>query len=338
MKKTLLTILQIAVTVAILWFIFKDPVKRAEMADAVSQAKIEWLIAAVAAIGVVVVAGSLRWWILLRVQDIILPKTRIFALFMIGLFFNFLMPGGTGGDVIKIFYLLRETPGKKTGAVLATLIDRVVGLLGLILVAAVVMPFKYGTLVAGASPTRMGMIYSFFFIVGAALSGMGFASLVSKFNLAEKLPAKFPGRAGIVDLAIAFNAYAKHWPTTLVALLLSAVVHLATFMAFYFAALALSVREPIVDFFSVMPIVQTLASMPISLSGIGVRELVFKEFLPASLAAKRELIGTIGYLATLVWGLFGGIAFLLYRKNNDASLSQMENEVEALEKKIADAP
>ena len=57
---------------------------------------------------------------------------RVAGLFLIGMFYNQFLPGGTGGDIIKSYLLLKETPGKKTGALLAVLFDRMIGLVALI--------------------------------------------------------------------------------------------------------------------------------------------------------------------------------------------------------------
>ena len=99
LKKTALTALQVLVTVGILYLVFHDPAKRAEMAHALGQANRWWLLAGIAAYGVVEICSGVRWQLLLRVQGIALGWGRVFMLLLIGVFFNFIIPGGTGGDV-----------------------------------------------------------------------------------------------------------------------------------------------------------------------------------------------------------------------------------------------
>ena len=82
------------------------------MAHALGKADRWWLLAGFGAYGVVEICAGVRWQLLLRVQGIALSWTRVFMLLLIGVFFNFIIPGGTGGDVVKIFYLLKETPGQ----------------------------------------------------------------------------------------------------------------------------------------------------------------------------------------------------------------------------------
>src|SRR4051794_40916041 len=132
MKKVLLTSAQVAVTIALLYFVFRDPAKRAQMATALRLANYWWMALGIAAYLTVELAAAIRWQVLLRVQKIHLSNMRVGGLFLIGMFYNQFMPGGTGGDIIKSYLLLKETPDKKAGALLAVLFDRLIGLMALI--------------------------------------------------------------------------------------------------------------------------------------------------------------------------------------------------------------
>ncbi len=259
-KKTVFTILQIVVTVGILVWIFHDPKKRADMWDAVRHANLRgWILAGIAAYGVVELLGATRWQILLRVQGIDIPWFRLVKLLMIGIFFNQLMPGGTGGDVVKIFYLLKETPNKKPEAVLAVLMDRLVGLIGLIFVAGVVIIWNWSWLTRGQSIPHFEFSWLFSYSQHEALAGADshhhaialhlagdsrhrsyglliVSFIITGFGLAHKLPAKFPKRDVLIDLTVAYNMYAKAWKASLLAIFLSFGVHICSFLMFYAGA------------------------------------------------------------------------------------------------------
>ena len=85
MKKTLLTILQLLVTGALLYWVFHDPAVRSAMATAIRDADYRWIAAAIAMYVIVEVAAVVRWQILLKVQGINLSNGRIAALFFIGI-------------------------------------------------------------------------------------------------------------------------------------------------------------------------------------------------------------------------------------------------------------
>src|SRR5437016_5958097 len=75
---------------------------------------------------------SFRWHELLKALDIHIGLMRTFTLNMVGAFYNTFMPGSTGGDVLKAIYASRQTP-HRTRAVMSVLVDRVSGLLTLII-------------------------------------------------------------------------------------------------------------------------------------------------------------------------------------------------------------
>src|ERR1700745_3579177 len=78
----------------------------------------------------------------------------LLPLFLIVMFFNQFLPGGTGGDIIKSYLLLKETPGKKPGALLAVLFDRLIGLLALVVITAVLIFLRYDWLTQTSETRR----------------------------------------------------------------------------------------------------------------------------------------------------------------------------------------
>ena len=64
-----------------------------------------------------------RWWLLLRASN--LPQTliRAFRLTFIGCFFNNVVPGQTGGDLVRAYYIARENKGRKTDSILTVIVD-----------------------------------------------------------------------------------------------------------------------------------------------------------------------------------------------------------------------
>ena len=83
MKKILLTTLQVAITIGLLYFVFRDPAKRAQMATALQLANYWWIALGILAYLVVELAAAVRWQVLLRVQGIRLSNLRVGGLFLI---------------------------------------------------------------------------------------------------------------------------------------------------------------------------------------------------------------------------------------------------------------
>ncbi len=68
---------------------------------------------------------------------------------------------------------------------------------------------------------------------------------------------------------------------------------------------------------SIMPLVNTVTSVPVSFGGAGVRETLFQQLLgnlahvPAAIAA---LSASLGFAIQASWGLLGAAVYLLSRK------------------------
>ena len=183
MKKTLLTIVQLAVTGGLLYWVFHDPAVRAGMAVAIRDADYRWIAGAILAYLIVELAAVVRWQILLRVQGINLGNARVGALFIIGMFYNQFLPGGTGGDIVKTYLLWKETPGKKPGALLAVLFDRMIGLIALIIITGVLIFLRYDWLTSTAATSPY--VWLVLAIFGSSVLFVGTTFVISTFNLMQ---------------------------------------------------------------------------------------------------------------------------------------------------------
>ncbi len=340
-KKHLLTALQVAFTLTVLYLVFRDPAKRAEMAQLLGRANPWWLLAGFAIYGLVEVIAGIRWLLLLRVQGIHLGSARLIALLLVGLFFNFFIPGGTGGDVVKIYYLLKETPGRGAVALLSVFVDRLIGVVALCFIAAYFAFVRWDWLMS--SPETVRYVWPALIILGSSLAGLHFTYIITRHNLIHRLPARMPGRDRLAELALAYNLYGKAWRASLAAFVISIVANIGYFAVFYCAAE--SFRQPALpsptfgELCAIMPIVNTITSMPISLGGVGVREGLFQVFLGQLCGVSEAvavMISSVGYLLTLGWGLVGGLVYLFYRPSEHARLREIKAEVRAFEHTVAE--
>lgn len=78
--------------------------------------------------------AGVRFWLLLRAQGVVLPLGRISRITMIATFGNAVLPGTWGGDAVKAAFLLRDAPGDRPAAMVALLVDRLVGLVAMLAV------------------------------------------------------------------------------------------------------------------------------------------------------------------------------------------------------------
>ena len=324
-KRLGIVILQALLAAGVLAFIFQDRSRRGEMERAVRHASIAWLVAGVLCYGVVEVLGGLRWYLLLRVQGFRLSWRRATSIFLIGLFLLTFTPGLIGGDAARMLYVIREAPERKADAILVVAMDRLMGLISLILLAALVVLFRYQWL--AQTPATSWLEYVTLLILAGGAGTLVVSILAARLPWLSMLENHPTVGAKLREIGQAFRAYRRHWPRMIQALLNTLLAHFFYFLTFYCAARALGAFSGpdgrpwrgFLDVFSIMPIVNTLTALPISLAGIGIRESLFQVLLndlcniaPGVGAA----IGSLGFAMRAVWGLPGGVLLLRYRASS----------------------
>jgi uncharacterized protein (TIRG00374 family) len=76
-----------------------------------------------------------RWWLLLRTQSIYISLWAAVRLHFLGLFYNNFMPSSVGGDLLRAWYVTKHTD-KRFEAALSVFVDRIIGLLSTLVIAA----------------------------------------------------------------------------------------------------------------------------------------------------------------------------------------------------------
>jgi hypothetical protein len=130
----LIWLIKIAVSGGLLYLLLSN-VDLGRLWTVARTASIPWLAAGLALYLLMVLLSAWRWGTLLRAQDVDLSFGKLTNSFLVATFFNNFLPSNIGGDVIRIRDTARPA-GSKTLATTVVLIDRGLGLLGLVFVAA----------------------------------------------------------------------------------------------------------------------------------------------------------------------------------------------------------
>ncbi|MEO7931977.1 MAG: lysylphosphatidylglycerol synthase transmembrane domain-containing protein [Chthoniobacterales bacterium] len=321
-KKRLWQFFQIALTVGVLYWLFRDAGKRESMLHALKNARWSWLLLGLGWAMVGEVTGILRWRIFLQAQGIHASLGTVSRWFFIGLFFNIFLPGTTGGDLARLYYLWRDYPQHRQGAFLTLVADRLIGLIPLILAAALGTTLNYRWLTQ--TPATSGLLMSTLVFCGgmAVVIGLSFF-----FSAHSKIPQWLPGHQQLAGLAKAWQLFTKEGHQFSWALFLSMPVLFSYYGGFYCASRAVDAGATLGQIFSLMPIVTIITSLPISVAGLGVREGLFERLLgdlcgtPAEVAA---LVSLLGFLMFTFYGVIGAVVYLFSQRMDRAQLAEME--------------
>jgi glycosyltransferase 2 family protein len=309
----LLTALQAVVTIGLLIWLFHDPARRERMAEALAEADWRWMIAALATAGVCEFFGIIRWQLLLRMLKVRVPWETTTRLFFIGAFYNQFLPGTTGGDVVRVIYLMRDHPERKTAGFLSVAIDRLLAVLVLMVMGLGIAWWRRDWF---AQSIAVGSVMGWFTVILVVmLCGLLASFVLTSRHLVLRLPKKFPFRRTIIKLSTLWQLCLENRREAAWAAFHTIPMLLAYFSAFYFAARAFTSKVSLWDMISIMPLITAVSSLPISLNGIGVREALFEEMLAELCGIPRGqglLVSISGMFVYLLWGLVGAV-FLIER-------------------------
>lgn len=272
--------------------------------------------------------GVTRWWRLLGLVGCQTTWWNAMRLTYLGLFFNLVMPGLTGGDVAKAVLVVREHPERRARALMSVIVDRLIGLGTLALLALIVIVISGDTF----AELRTPMLVCFLLGVGGALAyfNKGLRRLVRLDSLLAKLPLGDKLRT----LDEAAQHYFSHPVELFVAVLLSLGNHTGAIVAVWALGRSFGVTEgdvSVLDYFAVVPVANIVSSIPISPSGWGVGEAAYV-YLFQLIGASASLgvaVSVSFRLCQLLLGLLGGL-FLL-TPGARAELVELESDVAELE-------
>ena len=212
--------------------------------------------------------GSFRWWILLKGVGIKITFLKALSPYYLGLFFNQFLPTGIGGDAVRVYKLYQQG---YAGAPLAasTMVDRLIGLLALLMLASLAVIFP-GAQVVPATVVTLVSITLAALAIGTLLFLFmpfpGWAVAVTARINAHTIPGHF------LKVLRACRAYKGSSWLLLGALLLSFILQSLMILVYVVLARALGLDISSTILFIAVPLVFVATTLPFTIGGLGVRE------------------------------------------------------------------
>lgn len=277
------------------------------LARMVREADRSFLIAAVCILPIGYVLTSVRWFFLLRGLGVQIGLGRTFVINMVGAFYNSFMPGTTGGDVIKAYYAAKHTP-LRTRAVMTVLIDRVIGLLALIVVGGSMAAYQWEI-----EDCRRVAIGSAFLLIAVAIGAVVFYNrTLRRISGLAFILRRLPMQKQVVKAVEAMEVYGHRPLPVIAATLVSFPVHAMSILSASFAGMAFRLPLGMFYYWVVVPVVALVGAIPISPQGAGVMEFFAVQLTKrqgATISQAFVLTMSIRLLA-MFWNLVAGIFVL----------------------------
>ena len=277
--------------------------------------------------GVCALIATFRWKLLLGVQGVYISFLRLYQLSMIGTFFNLVIPGAVSGDVVKMFYIRRHaTDDRSAEAMLTIFLDRVLGLVGLFIVAIVSIMLSFEYLLIAAKQIQLCAITIVIcsMCLLSLMLGVTFRAKLLRIRainqlvqvVSGKLPKKF---IDIVNrLSSAIDTYHGKRSIILKSVILSMMIHII--IGFVLVIIGKCFQENFVEWYNYVLATQTanaVGAIPITPSGIGSRDFVLSLFLRDA-GAEKEKAAVIPMAFTIIiaaWSLIGGFFYIFHKRH-----------------------
>ena len=314
----------------LVWVIF-DRSQTEEVVNRLATISLWWMAGAFLVKGTGMAATVWRWKVLLEAQELKVPLRHLIGTFLIGRFVGSFLPSTVGLDGYRMYDIARHS-GQTARSVSVIVVEKVIGFF--VLSALVVGTIPWGlsffreeggpmVLIATAVVFSVPVTFSFVMLL--------FPRLIRRI-FSRVLPPDTALGNKVAKAVKAVTAYERNRRALLKAVAIGFIVHLGTTMMYFFTAHSIGVNVGLGEVLYVGPLMIAATVVPISVAGIGVRELVVSQLMSqvGHPAAAAVVFAFLGYLVGEIISLFGGLVLLARRSEYRVVIAgkAMEEDVE----------
>lgn len=235
--------------------------------------------AAVVMVFGMILGNSLRWKLVLRAKGMDLPIAQLLYYYLMGIFFSSFLPTSVGGDVARVVAVSNQT-GRSADTFASVVVERLMGFFVLLPVGLVSVPFVARQVTEWRFILTIGIITMLVFLVAYVVLLRPVArriwrvlypllGLLERFKVKQRLEKAYEALVTYKDCKEAVYG----------GLGLSVVSRLSWICGCYFVGRAFSMDLRFTSLLLVVPVVELVRMIPISISGIGLREAAFVAML-----------------------------------------------------------
>jgi glycosyltransferase 2 family protein len=333
LKKTIITFVKISIALGLIyWMIVSGKLDLSLISKIIKYP--QTLIISLLLLTLNLCLGSFRWSLLINDQlDKKINYYNILKINWIGYFFNMFLPGSVSGDFIKLIYIKKHEPKvKKRFLITSVIIDRIVGLCGLILIVGFV---NFGNLITFSKHSyylKSLILFNYFMVVGVII----FLSIIfiskDRQEMIKNIIIKIPIIGKKIEMF-----FEQLWligsNKTLISTcgLLSVAGQSCFLLAFWIICIPFYENIPVSFFFEIAPVGFISMAVPITPAGIGIGHLVFDKLFKLYSLDNGASVFNIFFVLTISLNLLGIIPYIFnnvsYKKINLFDESKLEEEL-----------
>jgi uncharacterized protein (TIRG00374 family) len=228
--------------------------------------------------------------------------------FLIGSFFNNILPTSIGGDIFRSLDIANKAKISVGKSASVLVIDRFSGVISAALYAVIALFLGFATIGTTSYVIPIAIFFAICIILGFLIlnpSILRLNKIVRKIKFLSKIREK------LMEVYHTFLSFKKYKLALIEALLCSLALQFGVICNYYLAARSLGINLSLASFIFIVPVVATIAMLPITIGGTGLREnaLVFFMVTLGVQNEKAAMTSLVLFAMLLVLGIIGGIIY-----------------------------
>jgi len=288
-----------------------------------SNVELGWLMISLIFMGFTIVIGVIRWRIVLSVQGLKFSFRRAMGISLVAHFFNSFLLGATGGDLLKAYFASEETSHKKVETITTVAVDRLLGLFSMLLFCSILALINWDVVISEKRfMAVMLLVLSMLFLSGMFMMLSFWGGPTNSRLKFELFLKKLPKGASLVRCIEACRSYGEKPSFFPRVLGWSMLLNFACVMQILALGLGLGLDmgSHLLVIMLIVPAVICISALPITPSGIGIRENLYVALLSSTaigIDQKAALsLSILAFAGSLLWSLVGGIVYFFFRSKN----------------------
>ena len=333
--KKLLFISKLVLTLSLLaWVIHSAGITSKEgfdeFLDEIKNANLKYVVAAFLIIPVMDFVCTIKWYFMVRAKDIVIGFWRLMGFYIVGRFFNLILPSSIGGDLIRIHFLGRHS-NRYADAAAIVFLERLTGLFTLIFyvfIALFIVSKKFSSdwLFIGVAIAFIGLLFLMWILLNEHI----FQRLR---NFACRIiPATDKIFIKLEKMRKSIHAMSKNKSVMTYAFINSCLFYAAAVVNSWVTLLVFNVDVSFETMLLAVPIIMFIMNIPVSIGNIGIMEFahvfVLTRFGVSGVDALS--LALLMRIKMFVSAGFGGLLYI-FMSSSIGSREQIESRLEELE-------
>ena len=225
--------------------------------------------------GATIEAERLR--VLFRASGLNLTWHAAYRVVPVSTFFNFCIPGGTGGDVVKLYYLAQDNRLRGLETATVMLVDRAIALFAVLLFVLGMMVVNREVVMDSAVLRSLGVVVLGGIAVIIAVLLLSWSKDFRSSRVYAWAMARMPGRRYVERVANALHEFQNRKRSIAVACLLSLAGHIAVAATYVGVASVVIPAAPWAQVAFLTMLGMVANAIPLTPGGLGVGEAAFDQ-------------------------------------------------------------